>query len=618
MRSGLKSRIEALAMGAALLSATVAQSQERVHLIPQLGFGEAWSVAVSPNGRLAASGGSEDKTVRIWDLATGRQIQILETGQIDDLGFTKDSRSVLVSVTAQEIRLMDIATGKQLRSFSCNAGALAVSTDGRLLLSADYHNAVLWNLSSGAKLTEFVGHKDQVEAVALSPDGKHALTGSADATARLWSAATGKLERIFTGRKGKIFAVAFSPDGQKVMTGSGDDDADNTVRIWDLTSGKQILAVPLKHSVRFVSFTPDGRRLLIDDASIEFGDIRTGRVVEDLDDLPDFPIADYSGLALSKDGKFLLVGETNRILMFDPPMSDHFRALQGYTNEVRSVAFSTHHGEIAIGNKDGTARLWDEVSGQQVSSFEHWHSSFPSEVESVAFSPDNAQLLTASYGGPRLWNIATGKQTAAFVANNKSFSSAAFSPDGRLLIGGNLDGIATLWDAASAKKLREFKHISPPASLTVAFTPTGRYVLTGSHILAGVRLWDAESGVLVRNFPGDQGIFTPDGRYVLTKTGSGLPALWEAESGKQVSTFDHDLDFYELPMAASKDGRYIITSNPNLTNYAFIWDAATGHELKVLEGHLEPVNSVAISDDGKFVLTWRIRRHHSPLGFRFR
>ncbi|ASV74720.1 High-affnity carbon uptake protein Hat/HatR [Thermogutta terrifontis] len=189
-------------------------------------------------------------------------------------------------------------------------------------------------------------------------------------------------------------------------------------------------------------------------------------------------------------------------------------------------------------------------------------------------------------------------------------TSVAFSPNGRQVLTGSWDGTARVWDAATGKELRQFEGHTGWV-LSVAFSPDGRQVLTGSGNPFErtsdntARLWDAATGQELRRFEGHTDpvtsvAFSPDGRQVLTGSGDNTARLWDAATGKELRRFEGHTEAV-LSVAVSPDGRQVLTGSADKT--ARLWDAATGKELRRFEGHILPVLSVAFSPDGRQVLT---------------
>jgi WD40 repeat protein len=147
--------------------------------------------------------------------------------------------ALLATCLAQEPR---DAGGRTLPS-KLDVGArvlsVAVTPDGKHVVSGSGDNTVrLWELATGKEVRRFTGHADWVRSVAVTPDGKYVVSGSGDNTVRLLELATGQEVRRFTGHENWVWSVAVTPDGKYVVSGSGD----NTVRVWPigdlLTPGK--------------------------------------------------------------------------------------------------------------------------------------------------------------------------------------------------------------------------------------------------------------------------------------------------------------------------------------------------------------------------------------------
>jgi len=293
------------------------------------------SIALSSDGTRVLSG-SNDGTIRLWDLTNGASIRRLEghRGQAWAVALSPDGKLALGGGQDGGLALYDVATGKRVRTFDHHPQAVraAVFTpDGKRALSACYdHLLRLWDVQTGKKLHTFVGHKDSIMCLACSPDGKRALTGGLDSdrTVRLWDLEAGEELRQMVGHSERIMGVDFSPDGRLAASAAWD----GTVRLWELQTGKEVRRFPDADS-----------RPVIDRG----GGRSSGHK------------AHIYGVAFSPDGKYLVSGdESGELLLWDAATGKHLFSYESHTGYISAVAFSRQGRHLVSCGGDNAVRVW--------------------------------------------------------------------------------------------------------------------------------------------------------------------------------------------------------------------------------------------------------------------
>ena len=404
------------------------------------GFGGAGpdmvtTAALTADGRYLVAGDT-DKTLRIWDPATGTLLRTIANDDhaVGSVAASPDGKHFV----DDGLRIREIASGKIVRRIEARSpatSAVALSPDGTRIVSAGAPSIpVLWDANSGRAILRLEGDVANVKSLAFSHDGRRIAAGSYDAPIRIWDAVTGRLVRTIQDTDG-IYAVAFSHDDKHLLAGGegvanpAGGNAIKDVRVWDLATGKLIRSLKgHTEDVRSVAYSGDSSRIASGgwDFMVNVWDAKTGRQLRSF---------------------------------------DHGRM-------VISVAISPDGRRVASGSTNTIIKLWDIASGKLIRELKDNHS-----VNSLRFSADGRQLLSGDSGNKaRLWEVESGRPVRTFTGDFSSVSVALFSPDGRrIIIGSGNSSIRTI-DAKTGTLISTM--IAGSTSDWLTITPPGFFAGT--------------------------------------------------------------------------------------------------------------------------------------------
>ena len=534
--------------------------------------------------------------INLWNPATGELQQSLDLGTSGARGsaqiaWSPDGRRIAALIGPDaEFKVYRIKDGMiefETRAHERFAIHIEWSPDGTLVATGGNDGVVkLWNTSdwtlSQALLNEGnirLDGRSPIDAIAFSTDCSRIAVAVPGASLRVWSTDTGdelthwhnSVDRSYEPHLGQINDLAFSPDGRRLASAGND----RTVKIWSVESGMQLaIHDRFLNSVAAVAWSEDGSR---------------------------YAAASWDGTAIVWDGT----------------MQPRGRFEGHLAGRVLSLSFAPSVPRLATSGTDGTVRVWSAVNGYQLFDLPALNESTPPYASParpavrVAYSPASnrvamlSDLLSGSALETRVVAASVGPNLTALY----SVDSAAWSPDGRRIAAAstyvnivdfaNPESYSTVLERPVITDYPGFRH--------VAWSRDGERVLAASES-GEVWAWDWRTGGLVAEVRPEHGAVyveeSPDGSLVLTVTSPyrrSIVQVWDRGSQAEVATIQKEPE-------RIAEARFLADGETVLTRYyrnasPSIWDARTGEELFVLEGHSRSVLAIAVSNDGQSIAT---------------
>jgi len=322
-----------------------------------------------------------------------------------------------LSISLVLLPLMFSATQAQLRGHGGPVRALAISPDGTRAVSGSFDtSAIRWSLARDAAEQVLRFHDGAVNAVAYLKDGR-IVTAGADAHIAIWTPAKQQPDKILDGHTGPIAGVAVSPDGTILASASWD----HTIRLWPLNGGEPRVLEGNAQNVNGVAFSPDGKSVISAgyDATVRIWPLEVGGGI--VRNLP----TPLNTVAVAPDGEIVAAGASGKVY-FLSPKGDVLAEVEASPTPVIAIAISPDGDLVAAAGIRGSVAIIERKTRKLA----HILVGPGLPVWSVAFFPDNRTLLTG--GADRMirrWDASSGEPIGAAVVGTPEDPLAAYAGD---------------------------------------------------------------------------------------------------------------------------------------------------------------------------------------------
>jgi serine/threonine protein kinase/WD40 repeat protein len=536
-------------------------------------------VVLSPDGEFL--GRIDNAICTVWRVTSrGTEVLLPKVPGVY-LGFSPDCRRLAIISEDGAISVYELPSGKRLKQWQTSPvtshwghPAIAFHPEKPHLAVRNLGKITILDMDTGNKLAEFV-QPGGVDALAWHPDGKRLASADLDGCIYLWDAYTGRCLDRLTGHTDYFIRLAIHPAGELLASTC----RDRTLRLWDIPTGREVFKTTCDTTFLYaIQFSGDGRFLAADlaDHQLRLWEMIPPCGYRSLVREPHLGKGNYLGLAASGKHPLLAVGMEDGVGLWELPGGRPLAVLPG---GAEVTAFEPSGALLASGSA-GQLRYAIETIGPagtlRIGPAQPLP--FPPSIHNIAISPDGRVMASAQGWGALVWHADKGDQLIK-LAPQYDVRSVAISPEGEWVATGShfqTDVYVKVWESGTGRHVAD---LPVETSSRVAFSPDGRWLLTTG---GGFRLWEVATWREGPKIGGSFSFaFSPDSKILAVETGSGVVRLLDPDTGREYARLEDPNQDKAANLAFSPDWSQLFASTRD-SPAVHVWD------LRAIRAELAP------------------------------
>lgn len=592
------------------------------------------TVVISPDSSYAATG-SRDKSVKLWELSTGREVRSFlgHTASVTSLDFSNDGNYLISGSNDKSARIWEVKTGNEILFVQPDQERItdvAFDPKGKFFVTVGFGGkAIVWEFPSKKKIREFTadGYAGSGGSInlAISANGEWLAIGEDNSVANVYKTSSWERAHLFNFSEfsscgGCYTDVEFSPDSRYLVKASNRGE----VSRYNLNSGSLAKRYTKKvDDLRSVKFSRDGKQLVI--ASEKYITLYDAEKGDSLETINSDTEAKINNAVFSVDGKkVLLASDANVVQIWDLVRRKKVSELTGFLNKVdkggvtydpnsywdasiaRYIRFKdplvlSHDNKTLLKGKFGLkAKRWDIATGKT----EMEYAGHQKAVLCYQYSSDEKKLVTGGGDGTVIiWDTASGDTLRVLKSYREPVFDVNFSNDDSKIVSTSWEGVMKIHDATTGEKLSHFE-IEKGSVYNAIFSRNDLYLITAS-LPDGLQMREIDTHKVIRDFIGHTETIssirlTRDGRKLLSASWDGTVRLWDIATGLADRKFsEHKGSVYAAIFNSSENTVFSAGADRTIR----LWEVASGKTIKTFIGHQSEVCSLQLTTDEKMLIS---------------